>query len=157
MKYLTLAARLIIGSLFVYASVHKIIDPADLRCVHQELHDRSAVLEQYLGAYASLDRDRRRRLLDPRDSNETGCIAHHRNVGRFPRCSHLCLFHRFGHRLRLLFIGSRFNWKGGFVPSRSRHFTVSDFAVYCGHGQGRFQHLRFSTAGPFEARGHVGA
>ena len=29
MKYLTLAARLLIGSLFVYASVHKIIDPVD--------------------------------------------------------------------------------------------------------------------------------
>jgi uncharacterized membrane protein YphA (DoxX/SURF4 family) len=29
MKYLTLAARLLIGSLFVYASIHKIIDPAD--------------------------------------------------------------------------------------------------------------------------------
>jgi uncharacterized membrane protein YphA (DoxX/SURF4 family) len=29
LKYLTLAARLLIGSLFVYASVHKILDPAD--------------------------------------------------------------------------------------------------------------------------------
>ena len=29
MKYLTLAARLIIGGLFVYASIHKIIDPAE--------------------------------------------------------------------------------------------------------------------------------
>jgi uncharacterized membrane protein YphA (DoxX/SURF4 family) len=28
LKYLTLAARLLIGSLFVYASVHKILDPA---------------------------------------------------------------------------------------------------------------------------------
>ena len=29
MKYLTLAARLLIGSLFIYASVHKLLDPAD--------------------------------------------------------------------------------------------------------------------------------
>lgn len=29
MRYLTFAARLIIGGLFVYASVHKIIDPAE--------------------------------------------------------------------------------------------------------------------------------
>jgi len=29
MKNLTLAARLVIGGLFVYASIHKIIDPAD--------------------------------------------------------------------------------------------------------------------------------
>jgi putative oxidoreductase len=29
MKYITLAARLLIGSLFVYASIHKIIDPLD--------------------------------------------------------------------------------------------------------------------------------
>ncbi|MBI5250023.1 MAG: DoxX family membrane protein [Desulfomonile tiedjei] len=29
MKYLTLAARLLIGALFVYASVHKILNPAD--------------------------------------------------------------------------------------------------------------------------------
>lgn len=29
MKYLVLAARLIIGGVFVYASVHKILDPAD--------------------------------------------------------------------------------------------------------------------------------
>ena len=29
MKYASLAARILIGSLFVYASIHKIIDPAD--------------------------------------------------------------------------------------------------------------------------------
>jgi putative oxidoreductase len=29
MKYLTLAARLFIGALFIYASYHKILDPAD--------------------------------------------------------------------------------------------------------------------------------
>jgi uncharacterized membrane protein YphA (DoxX/SURF4 family) len=29
MKYLTLSARLLIGALFVYASIHKIADPAD--------------------------------------------------------------------------------------------------------------------------------
>lgn len=29
MKYATLAARLLIGALFVYASIHKIADPAD--------------------------------------------------------------------------------------------------------------------------------
>ncbi len=29
MKYITLAARLLIGSLFVYASIHKVLDPAD--------------------------------------------------------------------------------------------------------------------------------
>ena len=29
MKYLTLSARLLIGGLFIYASVHKIFDPLD--------------------------------------------------------------------------------------------------------------------------------
>ena len=29
MKYLTLSARLLIGALFIYASVHKILNPAD--------------------------------------------------------------------------------------------------------------------------------
>ncbi len=29
MKYLTLAARILIGGMFIYASMHKIIDPAD--------------------------------------------------------------------------------------------------------------------------------
>jgi len=29
MKYLTVAARLVIGGLFVYASLHKIVDPVD--------------------------------------------------------------------------------------------------------------------------------
>ncbi len=29
MKYLVLAARLLVGGLFVYASIHKILDPAD--------------------------------------------------------------------------------------------------------------------------------
>ena len=57
MKYLTLAARLIIGSLFIYASVHKvIIDPGGLRGGHQKLHDRSSGLVQYLGAYSAFDR-----------------------------------------------------------------------------------------------------
>ncbi len=56
MKYLTLSARLLIGGLFIYASVHKIFDPLDFAARNSQLQPPAGVVEQYDGTDPALDR-----------------------------------------------------------------------------------------------------
>ena len=106
MKYLTLAARLFIGGLFIYASIYKIGDPANFAVSIRNYMIVPPSWSNILALTLPWIEIGAGGLLDSRHSDETGCIADHRDAGGFPGCSDLCLFHRFGHRLRMLFIGS---------------------------------------------------
>ncbi len=91
MKYLVLAARLIIGVLFVYASLHKVLDPRELCAFHPQLYDCSSGLEQLDCSDTPLDRTRCRAVSYCRYSDESFRPAHDRNAGSIPGGLDLCV------------------------------------------------------------------